>query len=236
MKEKRIKCRSGWAVIFILLLIAPFNANAQTFGVRGGSTGSNLYSSSVKVSDSQVGYSIGAFGTYHFGSFSVSLDILYSRNRTVNLSPEFFYSLENDLSGGKYSVMKTAPVISSIEIPLLVNYIFYQTENMGVRLMAGPVCNLNLKSVSKNTYMYQEDNNTYYTVIDEGLGDKINFFEMGTAFGVGSDFTAGSLVYSVDLRYRIGLMDINNTESYTLVTEDLKLYGLSLLLGVAYQF
>ena len=127
----------------------------------------------------------------------------------VAFQPELVYSAQ----GAKYTIGGTETKINLnyINVPLLVQYMF----DNGFRLEAGPQIGF-LASANSKTGSVKTDIKDNLKTVDVGLGFGISYVHPPTGFGV-------------DLRYNLGLTDINENSS-------VKSTNRGVQLGVFYLF
>lgn len=181
-------------------LLIPARAQAQEgttrFGVEGGLTLAKLENSGPDVDSVSVdydrGFAVGLFLDSPLGGgLSLQPALLYERRTgEVEFAPEAV-----DVEGDLLQIR-----MSYVELPLLLRYTAGDGSVRPV-LFAGPAASLNLKAETRTTF-----GNGAETTID--IKDEVSDFDLGVALGAGLQF--GESV-SLDARYTIGLLDVDDT-------------------------
>lgn len=123
--------------------------------------------------------------------------------------PELVYSDQ----GAKHIVegVPSRLKLGYINVPLLVQYMF---EN-GFRLQAGPQVGFNINAKSEANKI-TTDQKRFYKSVDFGLGAGVGYVDVKSGFGV-------------DIRYNLGLSDINKNNTF-------KSTNMGLQVGAFYLF
>ena len=124
-------------------------------------------------------------------------------NQYFAVQPELVYSVQ----GAKYTVNNSTTNynLSYINVPVLVQYMF----DNGIRLQAGPQLGILIAAKSKSGS----------TTID----NKENLKPIDLALSVGAGYIYPPVGLGIDVRYNIGLSNINNTGDVTSTNRGLQL-------------
>ena len=124
-------------------------------------------------------------------------------NTNFAIQPELVYSLQ----GAKYSANNTTTNfnLSYINMPVLIQYMF----DNGLRLQAGPQIGLLIAAKSK----------TGGTTID----NKENLKPLDFALSIGAGYIFPPVGLGIDLRYNLGLSNINKTGNVTSTNRGMQL-------------
>lgn len=133
--------------------------------------------------------------TFHFGAFARLGKKVYFQPELVIMSRRGMLKDVN-LIGSSSSIK-----INTIDIPLLLGVKVIDVKAANVRVMAGPVASL---AINKTV-----DNHDW----DEAItNDDIRSANWGLQFGAGVDL----LVFTIDLRYELGMNDYSKLENFDL--------------------
>jgi len=224
----------------LFLFAFSFNTHAQeqsklSFGARGGlASGSFTTINKVSIGSSQPGYQVGAFASFNIKSYlSVSLEVLFSNTGAVNIDPEYFYSAENDAL--KNPIINSSIITNQLSIPILISYnIVDAVDGVSPRVYLGGDYSFNMKTNSLNTSLNKFNGDIIYTNEFSDMGNRVASSDYGAIIGAGLDIGSEKIIYTFDLRYRIGLSDINETTS-SYINSEIKRDVFSIMLGVTYK-
>jgi len=224
----------------LFLFAFSFNTHAQeqsklSFGARGGlASGSFTTINKVSIGSSQPGYQVGAFASFNIKSYlSVSLEVLFSNTGAVNIDPEYFYSAENDAL--KNPIINSSIITNQLSIPILISYnIVDAVAGVSPRVYLGGDYSFNMKTNSLNTSLNKFNGDIIYTNEFSDMGNRVASSDYGAIIGAGLDIGSEKIIYTFDLRYRIGLSDINETTS-SYINSEIKRDVFSIMLGVTYK-
>ena len=233
----------NWHVFYYLGLLFLFtlsnNAYSQqkgglSFGAKGGlALGNFSIQNQIQAGSIQYGMQAGAFANYSILDYlDVSLEILYSNTGVSNLSPEYFYALENAVLTDK--IVNTSIRTHQLSIPLLISYVFNATDGVYPRIYIGGDIGFNIKSSSLNTTKTSFNGNDIFVNEYESMGNRMSTKDFGAIIGTAINFGTDNIIYTIDARYRLGLTNINeSTSSY--VNSELTRDVFSIMVGVAYK-
>lgn len=186
-------------------------------GVKGG-----LSSSKVKFEEGGPGLPIKSLGKPVFGVF-FSLNL----NPTFSIQPEAYLVIKGgslEKSGGE-SVFKLQPQLTYIHVPVLAKAHIVREGKVKPIVFAGPAVSFLTKAVQR----YYEDGTLLY---EEDIKEKgyVRNSDFGIVFGGGLEFALGKALLVLDVRYDLGLVDVD-AESDTTVAKN---RALMLLVGIGF--
>ena len=207
-------------ILFILLLFFSCEAlNAQGFsiGIKGGI---NLAKHTEELEHTEFNYRIGFIGggfvSYDFNNLiSIQSEVLYSMRGNARVFPEQIL--------GQLIIPESKVVtkLNYIEIPLLLFISFDLNSNIRPKILIGPAISFLLTAKSEAEIYSDEEG----TEIDQKELWKPN--DYGIIFGIGADYTVGNNKIILDIRYNLGLADLNDGVGGGKITSN----TISLLLG-----
>lgn len=243
MKKQKIN-KKGFLLLFLLFSLIPAlftqlyaqetstNKEDMYVGVKFGYSSSAFHNHYYeRTSEEKIGYSAGVFLNYGITGFlSVSAEALYVRQGARDLAPEYIF-VENNTVNNK--IINSNITSHTIEFPVFINYPIFLSETIIPKVYIGGAYNLNIYSESHN-YLFESG----LGIISEHFQDvtpRFVYHDFAAIAGGGVNVIYGDFVLTFDLRYRMGLKNINNTESLVF---DNTLYShtFSILLGVGYIF
>lgn len=180
-------------LIPVILLISTITFGQVNFGIKAGFTMSTLSTDLSDVEDAlQTGYQGGAF--VRIGD-------------KWHIQPEVYFTLKQgeltydipDVIGGSTSSIKQNIKLNTIDVPVLVGWKFLDPPLFNLRLQAGPVASF-VSSASFNLTVDGVEMDT-----PDDFQNSFNDLNWGLQVGAGVDF----LMFTVDLRYELGLSDLN---------------------------
>lgn len=228
---------------FCIILIGATNQNtfAQTsesplsIGIKAG-LASGGYSSQdyVEVGTAKNGFHLGVFADYQVMEImSVTVELLYTRTGATDINPLYFYSDENAVFNDK--IINSSITSNIVNIPVLASFTI--PEIMGQvkpKIYIGGDFGYYLSSESLNTYEIISGNSVIYTKDRESLGGRLLDYDFGAIVGTGFNINANKLTYQFDIRYRLGLQDLNDTNS-DFVNSSIYQNVFSVMFGIAYN-
>jgi hypothetical protein len=192
--------------------------------------------------ESRTSFSVGLFAEYQLSDkFGVSLDALYVQEGAMRMDPRYVYyqsqlswtnaslTLPPPHDGDTYYLSKvnTNVVMNNFEFPVLLNYYLPATNGLQPKLFLGGsfdyiyrVQARNLLAVSHenlwNTLnVYGQDFSQYQAYVlpkreTDDITHSFEYYNVGVVGGAGVTFKA----FSLELRYKVGMMPINNLATY----------------------
>lgn len=171
--------------LLFLLIHESYSQNQTAFGLKAGINVTNLNVSNAQASyDSRTGYHAGFFIREKFNKAAIQPELLlFTQQNTI------------ERYQGAYSVTQSFTYLS---MPIMVK--FYPV--WGLNMQLGPQFGILLDGQRKTDYglaTTTEDIKKYYKNSDVSI-----------SAGLGYDFNFG---LGIDVRYNIGLQDINNVSN-----------------------
>lgn len=189
---KRIVCS---ALLFLLMAAPQLRAQNIDLGIKGGVNIANISTNISEFGDNQskTGFVGGVYSSFRFGSgtFALQPEILYSQK---GFKTEIL-SIDNKLK------------VNYIEVPVLFKANIRAGDVVRPALYAGPVfsfetgCDFQVGDLPS---------------VDCDTGDALsrNKTDIGIDFGGNLDFMLGSVVLVLDVRYQLGLTNLNDDEEF----------------------
>lgn len=239
------KSKHGFILYYlsILFLVALYsNAYSQeqeqsglSFGAKVGLASSTFTTTQFMDAGSiKNGLQASVVANYSILSYlDVSLEVMYSNTGASNISPEYFYTGENSVLTNK--IVNTSIVSNQLCIPLLLSYVFSESpKGVFPRIYAGGDISFNLKTNALNTYKASFNGSNIYPTTFESMGNRVAKNDFGAIIGSVLSIGDGPIIYTIDARYRVGLTNINETNS-TFIESTLKRNTFSIMFGIMYQ-
>jgi len=194
---------------FKIIVIAIFcsiyfstHSNAQdktlTFGGRAGISSSVFTKDYQAVSERLTGIMFGGFGTYRITNFfSVGVELLYIQQGASNL-----LFIDTIIPG-----TTTNLTFHTIDIPVLLIFNIPEMDKVNPKIFIGHSFGYNFR-VNAASRMLLNDNPVIYA---NNYSDKTNRYErldFGIVAGIGTDFKANNMIFTIDGRYRLGYTNI----------------------------
>ena len=225
--------------IMLIIAISPKTLaqqeNGLSVGIKSGiASGSFASQNHVKVSSTKNGFHFGVFADYPLiDLMTVSVELLYTRTGAVDMNPLYFYSDENVVLDNK--IVNSSITSNIINIPIMASFIVPGINGpVKPRIYIGGDFGYCLSSKSLNTYEVNSGTSTVYLKYDESMGDRLLNFDYGFIAGTGFNIYGDMFNYQFDIRYRMGLRDLNNTNS-DFVNSAIYQNVLSFMFGIAYN-
>jgi hypothetical protein len=203
-------------LIIILILNAFTDLKAQgklRFGAKAGFNFSTL-TTPHELFKLRPGFSAGAFVKYKLNDLlGIGLEPTYSMTGANKIDPlSIHFSDElllNDFTGIPFKQHDLK--FSTINLPIIAT-MDMKAGGMGLRLIAGASLDFIL---STTQYSFREDVSIGETWLGNSstasdVSKRFNYNDLAGIIGVGSEFSAGKMDLSVDVRYHHGFTDINN--------------------------
>lgn len=199
------------AIIIVLLSAFLFRANAQLDGlsygpIAGVSMTSFNKSLGTKVTDFAVGYMVGANVNYRvIDMVGVTFSAAYSTLGGNDVNTTYLtYSGENISTYDKVNVL-----MQTIDLNLLANvYVPVSFGPITPKVLVGVGNAYNLSADATKITDSQLGTSTIESSSD--VTDRFTNYDLALVGGIGTEIKIMGLNTSVDLRYRVSVMDINN--------------------------
>ena len=186
-------------LVSVMVFMATFSYAQLGLGIKGAATMSSLSTDLDEVTEAMnPGYQFGAF--VRVGD-------------KWHLQPEAYFTLKNgqfdyditeiDPGDPTNTITKGASYtvdLNTIDVPVLIGYKILDPPLMNIRLQAGPVASI----VTSKKIKIEEDGADI--PVPDDAGDLYKDLNWGLQVGAGVDF----LMFTVDLRYEMGLSNIYN--------------------------
>jgi hypothetical protein len=213
-----------------MVIYAPLTAQDATvfpisFGAKVGLGSSGLAVDIFQpLGQTRTTISIGGFAQYQvFGWLGVNADLMYSQAGGSNVNPRLFYFKDNPMLGIpelNKSLERTDLLMHRIEVPITAHISPPNFEgNIKPVLILGPSFGFTVKANAINRYKwdFEAAPNDLITVTQDDLKDKIKAMDIAGVFGLGLDFNASPVSFSIGATYRMSLTETNNYK-YSLFT------------------
>ncbi|MFC1639847.1 hypothetical protein ACFL3B_03675 [Gemmatimonadota bacterium] len=194
---------SGGALVFLLLLTPPMEADAQIIGGRIGVT---LLEDMTKMTG-------GAYVAFPLdGWFSLQPELLYSpKGMSWYLRPH--PAVDPNSGQSVYVDEYLYQEYGYLEVPLLATMDVPLTSKLGLSVAAGPSASLRVHCALKRrsvlvSFTGEEVSDT--TEVLEGGCDKRTSTNLGFVLGGGAGFGSDRLKFTVDLRHSIDFGQMKN--------------------------
>ncbi len=230
-------------IVSSCLLIA-IGASAQddvgdtpfSFGARAGAAIST-FSHEQPHAGAKIGYTVGGFANYSFGSASLQIEANY-----LQQGGTLFTYYDETRFGADYSIFTVNQTHSNvtlhnIEVPVLFSYSL-PAEGFTPRIYAGP---------SAAFTIYAEDNfektgKTFNGLIitahgTDNVTSTYEFFQVGALGGLGVSIPMGDLKLLIDARYRYGITPARESYSYITLNQtaqSIRTHTLSFTVGLGF--
>lgn len=222
--KNQLKKMGILACVLAFLLLFSIKLNAQgpgtfTAGGQVGITSSTLTNDihNYYGSERKLGFAIGGYARYQALPFlGASAEVLYAQEGAANISPYLIYYEASLSSLNDIRKINSNVTLHNLEVPILVNIFVPGFDNdVEPRVFVGSSFDFILKAVAKDLVA---DQSGYYDEPDIVLSERskddvtssFEYFNIGLVLGTGFSFYGGDVGMSIDIRYKIGLRDINN--------------------------
>lgn len=187
------------------------------YGVKAGLVSSDFASEYQKLesTESRTSFSGGLFADFKFTShFGLSIEALYVQEGTMRLNPDYIY-YEGSISSNEGSLtidkVNSNIIMHNLEAPLLINY-YIGNNDYNARIFVGGSFDYIYNVYAKNLLSYSSDNAAY--VLSDRKMDVVSSsftqYNIGAIIGAGISYN----IISIDIRYKVGMMPINNLATY----------------------
>lgn len=176
--------RVATAFTLTLLCLQPRSARAQQFGVEGGLTRADLFSTAVWSSG--TGFEIGAVAIFAASDrIGVQTGALFVRNASDA-------RLADDVAE-----IRSVVTVDSIEVPLLVRFISSPDRRVSPVAFGGIFAAYNIRASARSSVGTSE--------VDEDIDDLVASADGGFVVGLGVEIRHRGLTWVADVRYRHSL-------------------------------
>jgi hypothetical protein len=205
-------------LVFLLIILFRINLTAQesvsrfSYGLHLGSSFSGFTHNQDIFSQKKSGFSGGFFAEIKPAPFlGISLDVDYLMEGAFHVNPLLIYTQSSVFyPGGLIYKYASDVTLHSIHVPLLIN-IRPITTGVSPTISLGYSFDYFLTAHSRD--MIMASGTSPLPVTDRSIENVSLSFEkwnMGPVAGVGINFPGNKFNISFDVRYKVGLRDINN--------------------------
>ena len=187
------------------------------YGVKAGLVSSDFASDFQKLesTESRTSFSAGLFADVKITDLlGVSLEALYVQEGTMRMNPDYIYyesQITQDNGDITINRVNSNIVMHNIEVPLLIN-VYLGDNDFNSRIFVGGSFDYIYNVYAKNLLSYSYDEEAY--VVSDRAKDvvKSSFkeYNIGAIIGAGISYE----MISVDIRYKFGMMPLNNLATY----------------------
>jgi hypothetical protein len=197
------------------------------FGVKMGLNSSRLLVESAHFTAPKIGFQGGVFAEFRIiDAVSVSFEPMYMEQGANDINPQCFYSIFSPLLTG---LDRMDVRLKSISLPLLVNAVI-PSEGLQPKFFAGASFDLYNWAYTYNRHIFTYNSVEKPSVTRDDITDRVKQLGISGIVGAGIVKKMDPLVLSVDLRYMIGLRNINNVPDYPLLNNS----TFALTLGIGF--
>jgi hypothetical protein len=181
------------------------------FGAKLGMNSSRLLVESDHFTAPKLGFQGGLFAEFRIiDILSVSFEPMYLQQGANDINPQCFYSIFSPLLNG---LDQMDVRLTSLSLPLLVNVVI-PSEGLQPKFFVGASYDLYNRAYTYNKHTLSYNSVEKSNVTQDDITDRVKQFGISGVIGGGIVKKVDPLVLSVDLRYMIGLMNINNVANY----------------------
>jgi len=206
-------------LVFLLIILSRINLSAQenagrfSYGLHLGSSFSGFTHHQEVFSQLKSGLAAGLFAELKPVPFlGISVETDYLMEGAFHVSPYLIYPESSIIySGGLIYKYSSDVTLHNIHIPILVNIRPITGGGVSPTISLGYSFDFFLNANSHD--MIMSSGISTIPVTDRSFENVSSSFEkwnMGPVAGVGINFPGSKFNYSFDVRYKVGLLDINN--------------------------
>lgn len=209
------KCFVAFSAILVLAAFVPQPLAAAVdidLGIKGGvSLSSQKWSDETSASNSLTSPVFGVFAAFNF-------------SKTFAIQPEAYWLTlgGKEIDDSSVDIYEYRMVLNYIHVPVLAKVHLMKEGKYRPILFAGPAVGF-LMSAKQKFYI----NGVFED--DEDIKPFLKSTNFSAVFGAGLEVVMNKLMLALDVRYDMGLADINNKG-----TDVLKLKALTFMLGVGF--
>jgi hypothetical protein len=227
--------------LFILLFQSSICIFAQSekplsFGAKIGMASSGFTHNYQVFTNDKLGPSVGGFCELRpIDIFGIEFGLNYVQTGAHHVDPGYFYTVNEINIGSTASIniskVNTDITLHTLNIPLLFNFHPKVSGDVAPKFTLGFQLDWIFSAKATNWLRYYNTTyNIWQTTEEVQKGDvtsRVKSINYGPVAGCGVEFKSDALTYSIELRYSIGLNDINNFGSYNYVTSNTSRYNYS---------
>ena len=157
---------------------------------------------------------------------SVSFEPMYLQQGSNKINPQLFYS---ELSPLLIGLDRTNVRLNSISLPLLIN-VTLPSDGFQPKVFGGVSIDLYKWAYTYNKHTFTVNGIEKTSVTQDNITERVNKSSVSGVLGAGVVKKMDPLILSVDLRYMIGLKNINAVENFPLLNNS----TFALTLGIGF--
>ncbi len=181
-----------------------------SFGGRVGGTFSTITSDYKSISPRKFSFMGGLYAQYRLlNFFSIQAEVLYVREGSNFMNSSYFY-YTGSRNTEYTSILNSHLTLHTLETPVLLRFNIPNHKIIEPNIILGPSFDFILNATSHDLIRLQQSNMILQNRTMENVSSSIEYYNISAVFGGGFAFKSGNLTYSVDLRYKIGMKNINN--------------------------
>jgi len=193
-----------------------FNGLEFSYGVKAGLVSSAFASDFQKLesTESRTSFSAGLFANVKITELiGVSLEALYVQEGTMRINSDYIYYDTRISSNDGLTIdrVNSNIIMHNIEAPLLVNF-YLGNNDYNARLFIGGSFDYIFNVYANNLLSYSGEDEAY--VLSERKHDVVSrsfkSYNIGAIVGAGVSYE----ILSVDIRYKFGIMPINDLATF----------------------
>lgn len=217
--------RAAWVFVLALVFLAAPAAHAQetqwrtleptlapsnwSFGLKAGLANTDFYGSSSNADGTGVGFTGGAYLTYHFHPrWALQSELMYTHRTGTEDHSQVFRGSRN----AEYT-------FGFLEVPVLIKAYLPQQQGPAAYATVGPYASMRL-------YEDARDANNILQTVD--LDSELRPWDYGVAAGFGMESFANGRSLSFDARYNWGLANLFTDET----RPDFRTRGFTFAVGI----
>lgn len=209
-------------IVLCMVIYAPLTAQENLspfrFGAKFGIGSSSLAVDYLQpLGQTRTTISIGGFAQYQLsGWLAINADLMYAQAGGANVNPRLFYFKDNPMLGIpelNKSLERTDLLMHRIELPITAHITPPNFEGtIKPVLIIGPSFGYTFKAIAINRYRWDFESapNDLVTVTQDNLKEKLNSLDVAGVFGLGLDFDAKPVSFSIGATYRMSFTETNN--------------------------
>lgn len=196
-------------------------ARPISFGIKLGTSSSGFSRDQQVFSDKKLGLACGVFAEYKFmGFLGFEVGANYVQEGAAHVSPKLVYPVSL-LNQNTLTTKQSSDItLHTLQVPLILNIRpNVMSEKLSPRISIGYSFDFILNAISKDNV---EVASSPYNILlsdrqKENVSPSFSNFNMGPVLGLGMDFKSDKHTFLIDVRYKIGISEINNMGGLTTI-------------------
>jgi hypothetical protein len=215
-------------------------AKPISFGIKVGASSSGFTRDRQVFSDKKLGLACGIFAEYKLmGFLGVEVSANYVQEGGAHVSPKLVYPVSLLNVNQLVTKQSSDVLLHTLQVPLILNIRpSVMSENLCPRISVGYSFDFILNATSKdNVMMTSSPNNILISDRHkENVTSSFSAMNMGPILGLGLDFKSDKHIYLLDVKYKIGMSEINNLGSLTTTNGErpFSISTLTITIGIVY--